>query len=175
MNEYNYIFKYLQKIINNKSVLIYGEILENELKFLKNNKISIVDENLDGLIKLKKIYPDIDFNQSLYFIKEKFDFLILLSDSPISHKDYLKDTGIFINIQFINNQEEYHKLILTENKQNFEFIERVNLYKKDTVIGLINSKNAVFEENDLFNQIPDVIIEFYSDFKLDIKNTVNLI
>lgn len=173
---YNYIFKYLQKTIKNKTILIYGNINQEELSNLNNsNKISVVDEKVDNLIELKKLYPDIDYHQSLYFIKEKFDFIILLTDSPIAPKDYLKNLGIFIDIKFINNQEEYHKLILTPNKQNFEFIERINLYKKEVFIALSNSQDAKFEENNLFNQTPNIVIEFYSDFKLELENKIDLL
>ncbi len=171
---HDYIFKYLQKIIKNKSVLIYGAITKNELAYITNsNNISIVDDNVNNLIELKKFYPDIDYHQSLYFIKEKFDFIILLTNSPIIPKDYLKRLGVFINIEFINNQEEYHKLILTPNKQNFEFMERINLYKKEVFIALANSKHAKFEENNLLKQIPNIVIEFCSDFKLELENKID--
>ena len=174
---YNYIFKYLQKIIKNKSVLIYGGITGDELKFLNDftKIISVVDDNIDSLMELKKVFPDISYNQSLYFIKEKFDFLILLTNSPIAPKDYLKNTGTFINIEFINNQEEYHKLILTPDKYNFEFMERINLYKKEVFFAISNSENIKVEENNLLNQIPDAVIEFYSDFKHDLKNKVDFV
>jgi len=174
---YDYIFKYIKEITINKSIMIYGNILAQELKELLNSikKISIIDENLDKLILLKKEFPELEYNQSLYFIKEKFDFLIILTDSPITPKNYLNKLGVYINIEFINSIEDYHRIVLTDNKKDFKFLERVNLYKKETVISLYNNQEPKFLNENLLLEIPQVVIEFYSDFKLDLKNTIKIL
>ena len=169
---YKYIFEYLNDIIKSKSLLIYGDILLNELEELykSKQKISIVNDKIESLVELKSKFANLQYNQSLYFIKEKFDFLLLLTDKPISPKNYINNLGIFINIEFINTQEDYHRLVLTDDKKGFDFLQRVNLYKKDTTISLVDGKDIKLLNNNLFSEIPDVLIEFYSDFKLDLEN-----
>jgi len=169
---YKYIFKYLNDIIDGKSLLVYGDILVDELEVLYNSKqkISIVNDNIESLVNLKSKFSDLQYNQSLYFIKEKFDFLLILSDAPISPKNYINNLGIYVNVEFIKTQEDYHRIVLSDDKKGFEFLQRVNLYKKDTTISLIDGKNIKLLNNNLFSEVPDVIIEFYSDFKLDLEN-----
>jgi hypothetical protein len=174
---YEYVFKYLNKIINNKETLIYGNILLEELSLLNlsNKNISIVDSDVNSLIKLKSQFPELSYNQSLYFVDRLYDILIILTDSPINPKDYVKDLGVLINIQFIKTDEDYHKLILTEKRKDFEYLERVNLYKKEVVISLLNGKEATLTDNNLFTQTPNVLLEFYSNYKIDLNNSVDLI
>ena len=168
---YDYVFEYLGNIIKNSSLLVLGDLLPDEVKYLKSDKISVVSDNMDILMKLKENYKNINLNQSIYFIKDKFDYLIALDDLGIDYKGFLKETGSMIKVTFISNEEDYGKLLLKTSNKNFIFREIVNLYKKEAVLALRDFKKTEVFTESIFSSLPDVVIEFYSDIKPDIENS----
>jgi len=171
---YEYLFKYLKTIIKDSSVLIIGEVLPKELIFFKDNDLSLVWDDIEFLMKIKSDFPNFELNQSIYFVKRKFDFIVTFENYDINYRNFLKETGVLLKVAFIDNEIVYHKLLLDSFCGNFLFNEKINLYKKEIGLAIYNEDVAKLETFRTFKEVPSVLIDFCSDIELDLENSIVL-
>ncbi len=167
-----YCFKYLAKLFEYKSILVYGYISEDELKLFTDfsNEITVVDENVPNLLTLKNIFKNVIYENSLYFVENKFDYIINLSEFAIQPELYLKDNGIFCRIININTDEDYQNVLLSNDYKKFKYIKRVNFYNKNITFAVENYENITITAENILITTPNNIIEFFSNSDLKLIN-----
>jgi hypothetical protein len=156
------IFLFLEKEFKHKEILIYGELLPQEYEILSKlaSRIVIVNENISEILKLKEKYKEIELETSLYFVKEKFDFLLNFSSLPIPISN-LKELGIYIEFHDINNDENYYNLILDSHRKEFKYNKNIEFNDKKVLVITDNNSKHFLDYND--NEVAQVLLKLYSN------------
>jgi len=166
--------KKIKKYTTDKDYIdsIYIKIFEGERKFTKDN-ILIGDFILSGIEKQKRGIPEIQIIFEIDIdgiIKIKAEDL----DNPLNKKS-IQISGNKNNL----NEEQINELI--ENAKKMDYHDRIDKFKKESYISLIDSSNKIIEnlsssdikiENELKNDIVNNVNEILSWLK---NNTYDLI
>lgn len=159
----NKVFDYLAKGFSPKKIIIYGMPDPDDLVPLKGVDLILLNEDTGYLLKMREIYPEFNYESSLYFLKDKCDLLINLTTLPLHPEVHLTESGVYITINIVLSDFDYHAKTVNKVESIMKYHQQIKLHFAPGIVALAGDEAIWFDPRELCKKVPEYIVECHSN------------